>query len=164
MAKQKQPSPEPAQLVEVSLPRPFGYRLPGESTATQYSPGRQTVPARFAGNLIKGGALTLADFPGGPEDYARAAQAAGIETRPAPAPEEPPTATPAPAGGPVGQEDARRPEPTPLDDDTPGYSALIAARIYTEEELAERIAAGTLTEIKGIGPATAAAIEESRHA
>lgn len=174
--------------------RSFAYRLPGEKTATQYSPGRQTVPARFAGNLIKGGALTVDNFPGGPEDYELALAEAGpgqgharmAQDGPAaPEPTPEPPAAPEPAqtlpGGPVGQEAQAAPEPAqilptpaPLAEDTPGYHALIAAGIDTEAALAALIDAGELTTIKGIGPATARQItaaqhggtakEESRHA
>ena len=121
--------------VEVVLPRPFRYRLPGEQAATEYKAGRQSVPPLFAGNLIKAELLSIENFPGGAKDYQAAASAAGISI--------------------AAWDDVDAGLPI----DFPGRDELIAAGIDTMAAVTSLIADGDLVDVRGIGPKTAAAIQ-----
>jgi DNA polymerase/3'-5' exonuclease PolX len=56
------------------------------------------------------------------------------------------------------------PDGEPIPEDFPGYKHLIDHGLTTLDEVRNMATVGDLTEIKGIGPATAADIEEALNA
>lgn len=139
-----------SELVSVTLPRSFRYRVEDGDRVMTYPAGRTTIPAQMAANLLDAGAINRDSFATAEEWTA--AEALRRQAQPAPEPptaEPQPEATPAPASAP--------PETQPLPEEIPGYASLRAAGVETLADLADYAETG-YTVIDGIGPATAAKI------
>lgn len=142
-----------SDLVTVTLPRIFRYRIDGGDQVVSYPAGRCSIPAQMAANLLTAGAITRDSFATETE-Y----KTADALRRP---PEEPtPEATPAPASAPPAEAAQEPQEATPapaesvaLPLEIPGYGALRSAGIETLADLADY--ADDYTRIDGIGPVTA---------
>ena len=139
-----------SDLVTVTLPRIFRYRIDGGDQVVSYPAGRCSIPAQMAANLLTAGAITRDSFA--TETEYKTADALRRQ------PEEPtPEATQAPASAPPA-EAAQEATPAPaesvdLPPEIPGYGALRSAGIETLADLADY--AEDYTRIDGIGPVTA---------
>lgn len=142
-----------SDLVTVTLPRIFRYRIDGGDQVVSYPAGRCSIPAQMAANLLTAGAITRDSFA--TETEYKTADALRRQ------PEEPtPEATPAPASAPPAEtaQEAQEATPAPaesvgLPPEIPGYGALRSAGIETLADLADY--AEDYTRIDGVGPVTA---------